>query len=84
LRVAIPITPKTRLADYRDALVGVGCQQCFHEREMTAEALAQIIGWQSRVISAIPRMRCSACGAHKAHVFLFYPRRPRGWSKNAS
>jgi len=84
LRVAIPITPKTRLTDHRDALVGIGCQQCFHEREMSAVALAQLIGWQSRVISAIPRMRCSACGAHRAHVFLFYPRRPRGWGKNPS
>ena len=81
-RMSIKVTPHTRLSDHREGLVGVACQACWHEREMTAAALAQLIGWETRIEKVIPRMRCSACGAHRAHVFIFYPRRPRGWGKN--
>lgn len=80
--MAIRLTPYTMLSDHRDAFVSLGCTKCLHEREMPAAALAEIIGWKTRVITAVPRLRCSACGAYSAHISLHYPRRPRGWSKH--
>lgn len=82
LLVAIQLTPKTRLADHREGLILLSCKECLHEREMPAAALARIIGWETRIVTALPRLRCSACGAHRAHVSVAYPRRPRGWSKH--
>ena len=78
------MTPSTRLSDYRDAQVRLGCKACLHEREVSARSLARLIGWQTRIAAAIPRMRCSACGARSAHVLVFYPQRPRGWLANPS
>lgn len=78
--VAFQLTPRMRLADHRDGLVSVSCNACLHEREISAEALAQIVGWETRLATVLPRLRCSACGARRAHVSIFYPRRPRGWN----
>jgi hypothetical protein len=78
--MAIQLLPKTRLSDHRDGIISVSCNGCLHEREMPAVALAQIIGWETRIVTALLRLRCSACGAHRAHVSIFYPRRPPGWN----
>jgi hypothetical protein len=78
--MAIQLSPKTRLADHRDGFVSVSCNKCLHERDMPAAALAQIIGWETRVMTVLPQLRCSACGARRAHVSIFYPRRPREWN----
>jgi hypothetical protein len=80
--VAFQLTAKTRLADHRDGLVSVSCKECLHEREMPAAALAHLIGWETPIVTALPRLRCSVCGEHRAHIGIFYPRRPRGWNKH--
>jgi hypothetical protein len=78
--MAIQLSPNMRLCDHRDGLISLSCKKCLHEREMPAAALARIIGWETPVMAALPRLRCSACGAHRAHVSIFYPSRPRGWN----
>ncbi|MGH8149008.1 MAG: hypothetical protein ACRETB_03380 [Steroidobacteraceae bacterium] len=80
--MAIQLTPRMRLADHRDAHVSVSCNACLHMREMAAEALARVIGWDTPVLEALPRFRCSACGVRRVHVSIFYRRRPRGWNSH--
>lgn len=67
-----------RLSHHRGSQVLIRCAACGHKRQMTAEALARIIGWDAEPFAMTERFRCSRCGAHRAEVSLGHDRKPRG------
>lgn len=80
--MALPLTPSTRLSDHCDAYVELRCTQCGHFREVHAEALARVIGWESPLARRLERFRCSRCGARRVEIRFGYEHRPRGWVRN--
>ena len=78
----LPLTPETRLAEHRDAQVELRCLRCGHSREMSAEALARLIGWQTLLVNRLGQFRCSCCGARRVAIAFGYDRKPRGWLSN--
>ena len=78
----LPLTPKTRLSDHRDAHVELRCQGCGHFRDIRAEALARLIGWETLLSKHLSRFRCSRCGARGVAITFGYDQRPRGWLNN--
>lgn len=77
--MALPLAPDTRLTDHRDAHVELRCGSCGHAREMCAEALARLIGWETLLAQRLGRFRCSRCGARRVAIAFGYDRKPRGW-----
>ena len=77
--MALPLTSTTRLADHRDAFVELRCGACAHQREVRADALARMLGWETPLMARLERFRCSRCGARRVEIRFGYVRRPRGW-----
>jgi hypothetical protein len=64
-------------------LVRVKCTACGASRDITAEALARLVGWSTRLESLAPRLRCSKCSARgTATVTPVGLPRPRGFNSN--
>jgi len=82
--MAIPLTANACLSHHREGYVMVSCLGCGHRRDIRAEALARIFGWDVKVRALVPRFRCSACGKREVDVRFGYDSRPRGWAKNPS
>lgn len=80
--MALPLTPSTRLSDHRDAYVEMTCRRCGHSRDMRAEALARLIGWDTVLERRLDRFRCSRCAAREVEIRFGYDRKPRGWVKH--
>lgn len=78
----LPLSPKARLADHRDAHVELRCQGCGHFRDMRVEALARLVGWETVLAKHLQRFRCSGCGARRVEIAFGYDHRPRGWLKH--
>ena len=68
--MAIPVTRSIRLSHHRESHVLIRCGACGHEREITADALARIVGWDAEPSTMGERFRCSRCGAHRAQVSI--------------
>ena len=45
--MALPVTAATRLSDHRNAHVDLTCRHLGHSRDVRAEALARVIGWET-------------------------------------
>jgi hypothetical protein len=82
--MVIPGIRSSRLSHHREGHVLIRCGACEHEREITADALARIIGWDAQPLAMSERFRCSQCGAHRAQVTLGRDRKPRRSPKNPS
>lgn len=81
--MALPLTPSTRLADHREAHVDLRCGACGHRREVRADALARMLGWETPLKAHVRRFRCSRCGARRVEIQFGYEHRPRGWQTHS-
>ena len=80
--MALPLTPSSRLSDHRDAYVELRCAACGHHREVRADALARVVGWDTPLARVLERFRCSRCEARRVQIRFGYERKPRGWVTN--
>lgn len=66
------VNKKTTLETHESAAVMIRCKQCGHEREITAIALANIIGWTTPILSVLPGFRCMQedCGERDVEAEL--------------
>jgi ribosomal protein S27AE len=78
--MALPLTPSTRLSDHRDAHVELRCGACGHQRDVRADALARLMGWETLLAPRLARFRCSRCGARRVEIRFGYDLQPRGWT----
>lgn len=73
--MVIPLTPSARLSHHRESFVVIRCGACGHQREVTAESLARIIGWEASLFYLRERFRCSQCDARRVEMSFVNDRR---------
>ena len=84
MEMAIPLTSNANLSHHREGYVIVSCCTCGHRRDIRAEALARIFGWDTKVRLLAAKFRCSSCGIKRVEISFGYDHKPRGWVKNPS
>jgi hypothetical protein len=68
----IPLTSNTCLAHHRGGYVTVRCCACSHERGIRVEALAPMVGWDTKLRNVLHRFRCSRCEAKSVELSFVY------------
>lgn len=82
--MSIPLTSNACLAHYRGGYVIAMCGDCRHERDIKVEALARLVGWDTKLRNCLKRFRCSACAGRNVVLSFAYGQKPRGRLKNPS
>ena len=81
----LPATAIDKLSDHAGSyVICVTCRKCKHEREMSPQSLANVLGWNVTLRQACTRLRCSKCQARDFEVEVAFNRKPRGWRSNPS
>jgi hypothetical protein len=84
-RMPLPASSIDKLSDHSGSyVICVKCRKCSHEREITPQTLANILGWNVTLKQACTRLRCSKCQTRSFEVGIAFNRKPRGWKSNPS
>ena len=58
------------------------CESCLHERRTTPHLLANLCGWDAKLVEVARRLRCSVCGQKKCTARAVPVTPPRGYKSH--
>jgi hypothetical protein len=58
------------------------CESCLRERRTTPHMVANICGWDARLVDVARRMRCSICGKKECTARAVPMTKPRGYKSH--
>jgi hypothetical protein len=69
----------TRLSDeFGQYQLNLKCVGCGHERQSFPRTLANVSGWDAKLVEIEKRLRCSKCGQKSCQIRAVPIQKPRG------
>jgi hypothetical protein len=72
-----------RLSDeFGQYILYLKCESCLHERRTTPNMLANLCGWDAKLVDVTRQLRCSVCGQKKCTARAVPMTPPRGYKSH--